>query len=133
MRKKQYQEAEKLLAILKKECESDFDLTEFELEITMNSKDLPKVKKIYKSNEYDLKMYKQEMMYLLQAQTQKYENLREKMMKTLEKGIKEFPKFEKLKAMQKKEKELQLKFQTGQNYHQERKYTKAIQTFQEII
>lgn len=57
LRNENLEEATQNLKELKQECESDYELIEQEIEIQIRLKDYQKAKKIFKLNEYNLKLY----------------------------------------------------------------------------
>lgn len=94
---------------------------------------MQKAHKIFKNNEYNLKFYTDETNHFLIAFIEKYQNLREQMFKTLERGMKKFPQSQKLKAFFDEEKEIDLKLLTAINYQKSKDYPLSIQLFKEII
>lgn len=76
IRESNFDEALKNIKNLKDECESDFTLVEEEVMISIKMKDFVKAKKIFKNNEYNLKLYQEDQYHYLNALMEKYNNQR---------------------------------------------------------
>ncbi len=131
--KEEFEECLKVLGVLMKQIESDFELVSKEINVLCYQGDTHKASKFLGKYEYNLKHYDEPRFYLLKSVIFRYQNNRKSAMDFLEKGLKIQKNSEILKKERQFYRNIDKKLKDAVKQEQRKKFNEAINLYDEVL